>query len=105
MPAYNPNFTPVPIRKMDEETAKNYTEIEVIDPNMSFPMANCYIVQNTSIESVMIKFTGPELEDDQKPESAPIAATAPGFDILCTIGAIASVITLAQIRYGDKRIR
>jgi len=100
MSAYNPNFTPVPIRKMDKETAEKYPGVEVIDPNMTFPMVNCYIVQNISMESVKIEFENPVLEDNPDAESAPAAAMAPGFGFSCTTGAILSGIALARMRRG-----
>ena len=100
MSAYNPNHTPTPLKKMNKETAEKYSGIEVINPDMTFPMANCYIVQNISMESVKIEFKNPVLEDIPDAESVPAAAMAPGFGFSCTTGAILSGIALARMRRG-----
>ncbi|MBN1431189.1 MAG: hypothetical protein JW931_00275 [Methanomicrobiaceae archaeon] len=100
MSAYNPNFTPVLIRKMDKETAEKYPGVVVIDPDMTFPMVNCYIVRNSSTESIRIDFPGPALEDDPEAQSASTTAMAPGLGFPCTMSAIASGFALARMRRG-----
>lgn len=99
MSAYNPDFTPAPIKKMDPETAKMYPGVMVMDPDMQFPPADCYVVENISTDSVEIKFAPPATEDETQAKPAPSPATTPGFGILCTIGAVVCGIVLA----GKKR--
>lgn len=99
MSAYNPDFTSAPIKRMDPETAKMYPGVMVMDPDMQFPPADCYVVENISTDSVEIKFAPPATEDETQAKPAPSPAAAPGFGVLCTIGVIVSGIVLA----GKKR--
>ncbi|WFN36692.1 hypothetical protein L1994_11225 [Methanomicrobium antiquum] len=99
MSAYNPVYTPPPLKKIDKETAKLYPGLVVLDSDINFSKADNYIVRNISMESVTIEFINPASEAESKEilrayaepiasaENAGVSQKSLGFGVFETIAA------------------
>ncbi|ADN36535.1 transglutaminase domain protein [Methanolacinia petrolearia DSM 11571] len=79
MSEYNPVVTPVPIEKMDKETAEKYPGVEVIDSDIQFPTNNNYVdAQKSSMKAVKINFVKPSLKTNSEAKAL-VPTVAPEY--------------------------
>jgi transglutaminase-like putative cysteine protease len=81
MSAYNPTFTPVPVRKIDEKTLKAYPGLTMISPDIRFPTGNDSVdVKKSTMKAAKINFVKPTSKTTMaKVAAAPMVAPEYGY--------------------------
>jgi len=107
MSAYNPVVTPVPIRPMDEITAKAYPGVKFIKPGTRFPIVNTIVdEQKSSMKTVKINFINPVSKTGSRGNTRTVSTVAPEYGYFNWYWTQDTIVaqTIIIHNYGDSTV-
>jgi hypothetical protein len=104
MSEYNPVVIPVPVRKMDEETAKAYPGLKIISQDIRFPAGNNSVdVQKSTMKAAKINFVKPASKTGSMTKAVGAPMVAPEYGYFNWYWTQDSIVTQTIVihNYGD----
>jgi hypothetical protein len=104
MSAYNPVITPVPVRRMNDETVKAYPGLKIISPDIRFPVGNNSVdVQKSTMKAAKINFVKPASKNGSMAKAVGAPMVIPEYGYFNWQWTQDSIVTQTIVihNYGD----